>query len=192
MKKIKFAIILSVLLMLVNSITTIAQDKNILIWADGKLTWDDYQGKSDANEVNTILSYMDFTYKIDMQGNGKMLDVEVNSVFDRLGSYAGDSIKSAELLQREQLHFDIIEKYARLFRKELDGQKWEHKTYQKDFERVYKQFSNSNKMEQKNCDRETKKGKDADKVTEWTTKIAKDLKNLDKYKAPAFTVKLKM
>ncbi|MBI2270433.1 MAG: hypothetical protein HYU69_08780 [Bacteroidetes bacterium] len=191
MYQLKFGIILSVLLMLVSS-TTIAQDKNILIWTDGKLTWDDYQGKSDANEVNTILSYMDFTYKIDMQGNGKVLDIEVNSVFDKLGSYVGDSIKSTELLQREQLHFDIIEKYARLFRKELDGQKWEHKTFHKDIERVYKQFSNNNKMEQKNCDRETKKGKNSDKVREWTIKIAKELKNLDKYKEPAFTVKLKM
>lgn len=192
MKKARFSIaVFTLACLIIASTSTIAQDKNILIWSDKKLTWDDYQGRADENESNSILSYMDFTFNAKMQGNGKVLDVEVNTIFDKVGSLVGDQIKTDDLLQRQQMNFDITEKYARLYRKELQGQKWESKSFQKEFLRIHKTFSNENKMEQKNCERETKKGKDSDKVSEWQNKIAKELKQLDKYSAAGFIVKLK-
>lgn len=192
MNQFKLVVLLSILYSTFTApVSSLAQENNLLNWSNGKLAWTDYQGNSEESNENAILSYINFTFKADIQGNGKMLDVEVISFFNRSASYVGESIKTEDLLQREQLHFDITEKYARLFRKELQSQKWESKTFQKEFSRIYKQFSNDNKAEQKNCDRETKKGKDAAKVSEWITKIEKDLKKLDKYSAPAFTTKLK-
>lgn len=182
----------AVFILLFTPLLSLAQDKNIFNWADGKLKWDDYNGKSGSNETNSISSYMDFSCKFDMQSSGKVIDMEVNAFFDKSLSYAGDSIKSPELLEREQLHFDIIEKHARLLRKELQDQKWEHKSYVRDIEHIYKQFSNNCKTEQKQCDREIKKGKDELKYKEWKERIAKELKKLDKYSSATFVVKLKM
>jgi hypothetical protein len=172
-----------------NSVLCLAQDKNTLNWPDGKLTWEDYQAKPDS--PNSFLSYIDFAYDADMQGNGKVLDVKVSCFFNRSKSYMGDAIKNNELLEREQLHFDITEKYARLFRKELQDQKWESKTCRKDFDRLYKKLANENKAEQKLCDLETKKGKHPEKTAEWKSKVAKEIKKLDKYSTAIFTIKVK-
>jgi len=121
----------------------------------------------------------------------KLLNAHVACYFNRSKSWVGDSIKTDELLQREQLSFDITEKYARLFRKELQSNKWESKTFQKEFERTYKQLLQAQKVEQKLFDRETKKGKNAEKTEEWKSNISKELKKLDKYAASTFTLKLK-
>ena len=180
---------LFLLLAVFNSLLCLAQDKNILNWPDGKLTWEDYQAKPDS--PNSFLSYIDFAYDADMQGNGKVVDVKVTCFFNRSQSYIDDAIKDNELLEREQLHFDITEKYARLLRKEIQDQKWESKTFRKDIEHLYKKIANENKAEQRLCDLETKKGKHPEKIAEWKSKIAKELKKLDKYTSSTFSVKVK-
>ncbi len=171
-----------------------AQTENTFNWNEAKLTWNDYYAKPDTTQSSSIavaVSYTDFNYKVDMEGNGKLLDVQVDCFFCRSKSWALERGKSDEILQREQLHFDLTEKYARLFRKELQDHKWEEKTFQKDFQAIYKKLRLDHTTEQKTYDRETKRGKDAAKETEWKNKVAKDLRNLDKYDSPTFTVKLK-
>lgn len=177
-------------LLLINSIFVSAQDKDILNWSDAKLSWSDYQGKA-KEDANSVLSYIDYTYGADIQGNGKLLNAHVTCFFNRAKSFVGDSIQTPELLQQEQLSFDITEKYARLFRKELQDRKWQSKTFQKEFDQIYKRLMQEHKVEQKLCDRETKRGKNAEKTDEWKNKIAKELKKLDKYGASSFTLKLK-
>ena len=102
-----------------------------------------------------------------------------------------ESSKTDLLLLRQQMHFNITEKYARLFRKELLSQTWESKTFQKEFVKIYRKLNSECRQEQKFYDLDTKHGKDISKEEEWEKKTEKELKKLDKYSQAGFRVKVK-
>lgn len=182
-----FKIAISVLLFLTMlPLKNHAQSDRVL-WSEGNLTWNDFPSKS-GESTFSFLSDIAFTYKISMLGNGKEVDVAVFCFLNKLESFVGDSVKTDDLLLREQVHFNIFEKYARLYRKELQSQKWERKTFEKGFEKIFNKLYMEAKNEHRDYVRDIKK--DKEKVEEWNSKISKDLKKLKKYSETKFVIRL--
>lgn len=183
MFKTKTLVLLSLSLL---SLNNQAQSDRIF-WSESNLTWNDFLSKS-GESAFSFLSDIAFTYKISMQGNGKEVDVTVFCFMNKLESFVGDSIKSDDLLLREQVHFNIFEKYARMYRKELQSQKWDRKTFEKGFDKIYNRIYMEAKNEHRDYVRDIKK--DSEKFEEWDAKISKDLKKLKKYSETKFVIRL--
>jgi len=82
-----------------------------------KLTWADFQGVpiENAAEVAMATSSVEYSY---YTKNKQVFWTVLAKYYPKL-SWSKKSKQSAYILQHEQLHFDITELYARLFRKRL-------------------------------------------------------------------------
>lgn len=142
------------------------------------LSWDNFNGKADPGtfgDAGTAVKIMAKPYLVK-----KRIYYNVYALFDRKKSWVSD--KSPRLLTHEQLHFDIAELYARLARKKVAeltarGEK-DVKTYNHEIQKILRE---SNRVDRQ-YDIETLHGGLVEKQKDWETKIARQLKSLEKYK----------
>ena len=146
--------------------------ENILMWDESALlTWQDFLGKPDP------MAKGDAASKVSIRATpfkrGKQLYYDVNTVFHRSESWC--KVPSAELLEHEQIHFDIAELYARKARKKISSLKRQGirdvNVYNAAISRI---FDESNLTDAK-YDRETVHGVARKKQTEWEYSIRIEL-----------------
>lgn len=92
--------------------------KDFIVWSnDKKLEWNNFKGTpvENAAEVAMTASSVELNYNT----NAKTLNWTVTPKFFPKLSWVKSPLKSAYILQHEQLHFDITELYARILRKQL-------------------------------------------------------------------------
>lgn len=92
-----------------------------------------------------------------------------------------DYPKTNNLLLHEQGHFDIGEIYARKIRKALAGKKFKKEKLNRDFKRITDLFLKECENYQDLYDVETNHSKDTVIQKLWNVKIAKELKQLEKF-----------
>ena len=143
-----------------------------------KLSWEDFQGSRTANAIGdagTAVSIKAKPYMVQ-----KKIKYDVYAYFNRQKSWAVD--KSTELLEHEQLHFDIAELYARKIRKrisELSSRGVDDlDKYNAEIKRLLEE-SNAADVE---YDLETLHGALPRKQLAWETKVKKELQDLDDFK----------
>ena len=152
---------------------------NLLEWNEFyKLTWEDFQGTRSAGAIGdagTAVSIKAKPYLVQ-----KKIKYDVYAYFNRQKSWAID--KSPELLEHEQLHFDIAELYARKIRKrisELSSRGVDDlDKYNDEIKRLLEE-SNAADIE---YDLETLHGALPKKQREWETNIKKQLQELEDFK----------
>lgn len=87
-------------------------------WTENKkLTWSDFQGDplENSSEVAMATSSVEFFYAT----KNKQVTWTVTAKYFPKLSWSKKKLQSDYILKHEQLHFDITELYARLFRKRL-------------------------------------------------------------------------
>lgn len=92
--------------------------KVFFTWSsDRKLKWDDFQGTPYANaaEVAMTASSVEFNYHT----RGNEIGWTVTAKYFPKLSWSNKQLQSDIILKHEQVHFDITELYARMFRKQL-------------------------------------------------------------------------
>lgn len=151
--------------------------------ADRKLTWDDFQAAADAHEPLHAMTATTIAVKSNCRDN--VLRFTVLSQFAPHESWTKNRA-SAELLQHEQMHFDLTEVYARRLRQQLsklNGRCSDRPGFQKVVNRVFAEW----KKEQNRYDAETRHGLDEAQQIRWTERIDSLLHTLEDYQAPATT-----
>ncbi len=189
--KYPFIIILSSIISF--SFTTLFEKGDIKIyWSKDKLlTWDDFNGKpakSSAYDADTDAGFeLHTSYKSD----ARSIVIELQAYFLKNKSCVKQDKKTDYLLKHEQEHFDISEIHARKFRKNLMEEKFKEKTFSKKLNELNSKYTNEQFKYQQLYDKESDHSRNEKKQLEWDVKIAKDLKELDKYSEPNFTVEVK-
>jgi len=91
-----------------------SEDNEILWQAGQKLTWADFQGEPESNNHYSAISatYIQITHGCSEAGK---FAYHVKTAFVRDQSWTRDAY-SEELLEHEQVHFDLTEYYARVMR----------------------------------------------------------------------------
>lgn len=98
--------------------------------------------------------------------------------------------ETGELLKHEQLHFDIIELFARKLRKRILNTKITTKGTQEQLKKLQTDLQNEENAYQNLYDKQTDHSRNKQKQKEWGEKIAKELKELEDYSDPTIEVKL--
>lgn len=100
-----------------------SNDKTITWKETYKLTWNDFIGtpNHDSEAVATTASGITFSYSVkETNGQISSFTVEAIAQFYPDKSWVKPDQADAHVLAHEQLHFDITELHARLFRKQIN------------------------------------------------------------------------
>ncbi len=153
--------------------------KEFCIWNDNKkLTWTDFKGKPfpNASEAAMTASSVEFSYA----AKDNLLEWKVTAKYYPQLSWSYKSKQSDYILQHEQLHFDITELYARLFRKRLSDEVKSVKDIKK-INGIGKQILSDWDKEQKDYDRETNHSMNSKIQAEWTANVHERMEALSEF-----------
>ncbi|GAB3529943.1 hypothetical protein GCM10027443_09850 [Pontibacter brevis] len=147
-------------------------------WSDNRrLSWDDFRGTPDDNNPHHALTAANLAVNANCKNQG--FTYQVNCVFLPTESWSKNK-KSKQLLEHEQLHFDLTEVHARLLRRQLKTLDCGN-LKEKLNSTVNKAFSKW-KAEQDAFDKASKHGLNAEQERLWANNVAQRLKALEPYK----------
>lgn len=156
-------------------------------WSTNRpLTWDDFHGKPIKTHFAWALSDVSFGYEIEQKDN--KVFVITKAIFNCKYSWVKEDKKSEHLLKHEQTHFDIIELYARKFRKELLSKTIKAKKFSDSLLKLYNKYVDQIFKMQQHYDKETNLGMIKAKQEEWNKKIAAELKELEAFSSPLIEI----
>ena len=164
----------------------VAQDSDIIVWSDSvKLSWKDFKEihptKGLEGEAGTTVKF----HHKDTCIGGRIF-IWLYSWFSKSKSWV---VKGSQgkvgLLEHEQLHFDIVEIYARRCRMAItfaqkDCIKFNYEEIIKIIEQNSKMAEEANEL----YDKESEHYRNKVKQKEWEEKVKKELKMYEGYKSP--------
>jgi len=164
--------------------------EEVISWSQrNKLTWSDYKGKPQKRFAAASTVYSLGRHVFAEEGKVK---ASIEAYFYCNDSWKKDDWINDEVLAHEQKHFDIVELYARRFRKQISGMVFLGlKDAEKKVEAVYQILNKEMDVYQDKYDDETDGSMNGDGQRRWNSKIAGEIKLLDEYSAPLVTLKLK-
>lgn len=156
-----------------------AQSKDTIYWnPNRKLNWEDFKGKADNNTNLLAMTQAGIGYEVAC--NGGNLYLKIFCYFNVKKSWAKEK-DSQQLLQHEQLHFDITELYTRKLRKKLSEVADPCGKNIKELNKIYQSNFNDCASEQDRYDKETNHSLNELKQKDWEERITKELKELEKF-----------
>lgn len=159
-------------------------EKQIEWSKDRKLTWNDFKGKP-INRLDFIAgaeSNCGFGFQSNVVRLIGKVKMKVVNTFDcNLSWVLPENKKSIELLEHEQLHFDLSQIYARQLRKKLDDSKLNLFNFMKESNKIFDDIFILFKERQTLYDSETNHGINNAVQKNWKKNIEKELNELETY-----------
>lgn len=142
-----------------------------------RLSWEDFRGKPDESNPHHALTAANLAVNANCKNQG--FTYEVNCVFLPGESWTKNK-KSEQLLEHEQLHFDLTEVHARLLRRDL--QRLNCANLKEKLNGTVSSAFSRWKAEQDRFDTTSKHGLNAKVEQVWAANVAKRLQALEAYK----------
>lgn len=155
-----------------------------IIWSkERKLSWGDFLASAPKANAHSALSRVEVHYESKVDKAGKMT-MDIEAVFIKELSWVKPEDKNDQILKHEQYHFHITEWWARKLRKEIVSKKWNTKSFEKEYNSLFKKMMGQLLKEQLRYDEETNHSKITEKQSEWEKKIDQGLVELKDHSAP--------
>jgi hypothetical protein len=175
----KAAVLLSIIFQAAISLAQTSSSRDFLEWNEFyKLSWEDFQGQRTEHAIGDAGTAVSIKAKPYLVKNRVLYDVY--AYFNRQKSWASD--KSVQLLEHEQLHFDIAELYARKIRKRISELRDQGVNDVKDYNEEISKLLEESNVADVEYDLETLHGALPKKQLLWETKIRKELESLEGFK----------
>jgi hypothetical protein len=155
-------------------------------WSENrKLTWSDFKGKENIKDFNASA---ETSCELGLKSNSvKILGktaISVTNMFEcNLSWVLPKSKNNNDLLEHEQLHFDLNEIYARQLRKKIIETKFSYFNLIKESNKIYEEISLLNIKRQELYDSETNHGTESIAQKRWEKDIKTELNELVAYSA---------
>ena len=185
----KLALILPVMISLIGLISPDENDSRYLETKNGlaiewspdlKLKWSDFKAKNRVSKgFSVATSTCGFGYDGIVRGDEIVLNVYVH--FYCYDSWKNPNYHMNDVLQHEQLHFDICELYGRKFYREILRLKKKNQLSEKSLERLYNSMVKEYDAYQDLYDAETGHSTKTMKQLEWNNRISADLNALSAF-----------
>lgn len=162
-------------------------DNHIIWWKDSqKLQWTDFRAKPDKSSPYKALT--ESGIKIEIAAKGNDATIVLRTYFDKNNSWKKE--ENDNLLQHEQLHFDITELCTRKFRQKLDGKTFKISTFQSQLNAMHSEAFRESKQMQQQYDNDTDHSVKTAEQQKWNRKVAEEIKSLNAYSAEEVHCKL--
>jgi hypothetical protein len=164
--------------------TSASLNKDAIEWSETrKLVWADFMGTlpedSKPNAAVTNCGFGFTSNKVTVLNKPKMT---VTNVFNRNLSWVKpDQTGRYELLEHEQLHFDISELYARRLRKEFATANLTYFNIKKKTESIFNEVHKQYMQRQQEYENQSNYSLNVQKQAEWVKAIKEELNTLKAY-----------
>lgn len=185
----KLALILPVMISLIGLISPDENNSRYLETKNGlaiewspnlKLKWSDFKAQKRVSKgFSVATSTCGFGYDGIVRGDEIVLNVYVH--FYCYDSWKNPNYHMNDVLQHEQLHFDICELYGRKFYREILRLKKKNQLSEKSLERLYNSMVKEYDAYQDLYDAETGHSTKTMKQLEWNNRISADLNALSAF-----------
>lgn len=147
-----------------------------------KLTWTDFKSTNKINKgFSVALSTCGFGYDGLIQGNEISVNIYVR--FYCNDSWRNPDFNALDVLEHEQLHFDICELYGRKLYKKIVGLRAKNQLTERNLNELYHMLVEEYDEIQDKYDEETNHSINTREQTDWNKYIATELNELSKYSA---------
>jgi len=145
-----------------------------------KLTWGDFQGISVVNDtIIAAVTSCGFGYNTNLVFPFSTPKFTVRNLFYPLQSWIKDSEKfRPDLLEHEQLHFDIAEVYARRLRMELKASQANYFNFRKKSEQIFDKIHSAYLEKQEAYEQESAYSLNTKMQNLWKKRIEDELDSL--------------
>jgi hypothetical protein len=151
--------------------------KDLINWSkDVKIKWSDFKGRADPYSPFAAVSAIGIHYKYYFSDKGKIVKIkfEIQSKFDKTKSWSRARYRTSNILEHEQLHFDISEVVKREFKKEAEKTVFS-KNYKNEIIRIFNRYDKYLQKLQQKYDEQTKHSNDRVKQKKWKNLIYQEL-----------------
>ena len=172
-------------------LTVIKNNDNAILWTPSyKLSWADFQGMPDLSDSTNEQSATKTRIEVTTKFSGTIIYYYVSCFFEKESSWTL-SDRSRNLLEHEQLHFDISEIFARELRKKLKEMKNVTKTnIQQKVKDQYHDVITKCVSFQHQYDQETDHSRNHENQQIWNEKVKDILQNTKEYSSVIESVDL--
>jgi hypothetical protein len=161
-------------------ITSFQNDNDIITWnKNRKLSWNDFQGKISNDKIYEVINVNNeneedgarsrVAIALNFQCKAGKANHIITTEFEKNNSWVIPSRKTEDLLNHEQIHFDIAEIFARKLRSKLSTLK--SPCDRSSVLTLYQSIDNELVDFQKQYDIETSHGTSKNKQQEWSSKV---------------------
>ncbi|WP_370225804.1 DUF922 domain-containing protein [Mesoflavibacter sp.] len=155
-------------------------------WSENyKLTWSDFKGapNNQTDAVAITASGITFSYSIKKTSNKvHSFKTLVKAYFYPEHSWCKKEMVDDNILRHEQLHFDITELHARLFRQQIAKLK-PSLDIDNQLDQLHQSINKQLSLMQNSYDEETNHSINTEAQIKWQESVAKQLKTLEKFKS---------
>jgi hypothetical protein len=155
--------------------------QNELIWSENHpLQWSYFKAAPQVQPTSSFCGYVHAQFNDLAEDNQRKVIINPKFIFDC--SYVQPLKKDENLLEYNQIKFDLLEVYARQMRKTFDEAGIDtSKEWIKFAENLYSEIYTKYETDIFNLEMETNFGKNYSKLSGWKYKVKKDLENLTQY-----------
>lgn len=161
-------------------------DDETVTWnASKKLSWADFKGSPNLESDAVALTASGITFGYSVKTSGDRIvqfSTTVETHFYPNKSWYLKDKSNEHILGHEQLHFDITELYARMFRAQISKVEV-NQNVKKQLNRLHDLINLAVSETQKKYDEETQHSINAVKQREWNNFIEKELAKYDQFKS---------
>lgn len=159
----------------------IKDDPDTILWSAGyRLNWTDFKGNDKLNSAFSAQSNCLYTLEKlpEFHGDTLLVRVLLNPCFTRKASWVHRDELQDTLLMHEQLHFDLCELFARLFRSEAAKLNSDPLNFDQQINAVFAQLWEKYQQEQDRYDEETQHGTITSEQVRWINETKSRLDEL--------------
>lgn len=144
------------------------------------LAWTDFSGKPDPKSSFDAWTYagLNYSYSWYYSGNEIKVDLETYAYFDPAQSWVKKGKMSADLLEHEQIHFDIAELHVRYFKETVHSFQFT-KNIESEIDSLYDSIFERMLAMQIKYDAETDHYKNKEGQTKWAQFMKEELQRLE-------------
>lgn len=150
-----------------------------IAWSDMQLTWADFRGTPVPGSRHHAESHCVMEAQSEMENGNMVFEVVCYFIPERSWSR---NTNSTDLLQHEQLHFDLAEVYTRELRKRLSRLQGSNRQIAQEFRQLFNQLNDELARAQQRYDQETRHGMYQQAQVRWENYVRQRLWELDNYR----------
>ncbi len=161
-----------------------------LYWDElNSLSWEHFKPVVERSNNDAAMSSIAIESRSVIDKTGAF--IRVRAVFDPQKSWVKNDCKTAYILNHEQMHYNIVEIFARKLRKAIATSTFKQATFKDDYNRLFDRLADEHEAYQERYDEETNHSIYKEDQEAWNTKIQAELDLLDEYAAPLVKLRIR-
>ncbi len=164
----------------------VQQDEPAMSWSESyRLSWSDFRGAPDINTSAVAITASGITFGFSVRTTDDQVVSFTSNVYAHFypeKSWYKKDQADTHVLGHEQLHFDITELHARMFRQRIDQVKVSN-SVRSQLKTLHNVINKELSQMQNNYDSETNYSRNVDAQAKWDIYITDELDKLSEYKS---------